>query len=142
MHVQANVNNKLTIYSNQIAIGLTTLPARLFERMPGHPNPGAQTRAWESLTGCLFENSWESLRVYGDGSYRQGDVIGCGVDFIKRTMFYTRNVKQYGTAFEGVMGRLYPVVGFLGKKLLRANFGSDTVRRPFVWEKANEAGGF
>ncbi|KAG9506528.1 hypothetical protein J7337_000060 [Fusarium musae] len=43
-------------------------------------------------------------------SFGQGDVIGCGVNFDKKTAFYTRNGEIIGQAFVDVRGKLYPAV--------------------------------
>lgn len=112
-------------------IGLTTLPAKLEKQFPGHPNPGARTWAWHGDDGCLFDNGYNP-RAYGGGPYEVGSVIGCGVDFVDKTIFYTKNGEKLPTAFEGVGGRLFPVVGMLGKIVLKANFGTDKTK-PFKW---------
>src|SRR5947208_11214628 len=101
--------------------------------MPGHFNPGARTWAWHGDDGWLFDNSFNGREKYGGGPYGPGDVIGCGVDFKEGTMFYTRNGQRNATAFDGVGGRLHPVLGVAQKVVMRANFGEDLVRAPFLW---------
>ncbi|KAG5751786.1 hypothetical protein H9Q70_005580 [Fusarium xylarioides] len=43
-------------------------------------------------------------------TFGQGDVIGCGVNFDKKTAFYTRNGEIIGQAFFDIRGKLYPAM--------------------------------
>ncbi|KAL9621124.1 MAG: hypothetical protein Q9160_004375 [Pyrenula sp. 1 TL-2023] len=121
------------------SVGLTTLPAKL-KQFPGYNNPGARTWAWHGDDGSTGANSYNP-KQYGGGPYEVGSVIGCGIDFVEKTIFYTKNGEKLPTIFEDVTGRLFPVVGIMGKVVLRANFGTDKAR-PFKWEAASLAGGW
>lgn len=121
------------------SVGLTTLPAKL-KQFPGYNNPGARTWAWHGDDGSTGANSYNP-KQYGGGPYEVGSVIGCGVDFVEKTIFYTKNGEKLPTIFEDVAGRLFPVVGIMGKVVLRANFGTDKAK-PFKWEAASLAGGW
>jgi hypothetical protein len=61
--------------------------------------------------------------------YGFGDTIGFGVDFRKKTMFFTKNGERLiDAAFENVAGRLYPCLGMFERGKVRVNFGPD-----FMW---------
>ena len=55
------------------------------------------------------------------------DIIGCGFDFTRRTIFYTRNGEMLGVAFTDVEDDvLYPIIGFHGtsaNQKVSINFG-------------------
>ncbi|KAJ2784671.1 hypothetical protein H4R18_000962 [Coemansia javaensis] len=65
--------------------------------------------------------------------YSTGDTVGCGFDFARRRVFFTRNGVFLGYAFDAIDADkdLYPCVGMrtLGEHVT-ANFG----RRPFVFD--------
>lgn len=65
--------------------------------------------------------------------YRVGDTVGCGVDLITRTIWYTRNGTKLESGFENVQGRLFPVLGLSDDVCLETNFTG-----PFKWK--GEAG--
>ncbi|KAF2429352.1 hypothetical protein EJ08DRAFT_650554 [Tothia fuscella] len=63
-----------------------------------------------------------------------GDIVGCGVDFEKEIIFFTKNGKRLmNQAFTGVMGRLFPTVSSNVKIAVSTNFG----RAGFKWEPGN-----
>ena len=83
-----------------LAIGLSTSPAKLKDRMPGHPNPGGRTWGYHGDDANLFDNRDFPERAYEAGTYGPGDVVGCGLDFEKGTIFYTLNQKKYGNSLD------------------------------------------
>ncbi|CAM9656017.1 unnamed protein product, partial [Choristocarpus tenellus] len=77
-------------------------------------------------------------RKFGPGStegtwdkWQDGDVIGCGFDCQRSTIWYTRNGMLLGDGFTGVTEtKLVPVVGFHSNgESVRVNFGLA----PFVY---------
>jgi hypothetical protein len=60
-------------------------------------------------------------------TWEDGDVIGCGIDFPRRTIFYTRNGTLLGDGFCNILDdNLMPVVSFHSPNVLqkvRINFG-------------------
>ncbi|XP_055343672.1 ran-binding protein 9-like isoform X2 [Paramacrobiotus metropolitanus] len=68
---------------------------------------------WSSGTG----------RSYGP-TFTTNDVIGCGVDLVNNSCFYTKNGLMLGVAFENLPSNLYPCVGLqsVGENV-ETNFG-------------------
>ncbi|KAK7534057.1 uncharacterized protein J3D65DRAFT_605080 [Phyllosticta citribraziliensis] len=62
----------------------------------------------------------------GQEGFGHGDVVGAGIDFCERTVFFTKNGKRLEGEFHGdqVKGRLFPVIGMNGFKV-RVNFGAE-----------------
>jgi hypothetical protein len=92
--------------------------------------------------------------------YEEGDTVGCGVDFVRRVIFFTKNGVLLGKRISHFAGhtpqymhsrfaktsrtgdaveepphcRLFPAVMILGRMVrLRANFGTDP-DKPFMYD--------
>jgi hypothetical protein len=89
---------------------------------------------------------WDSYGYHGDDGNRfwkgdgirygpffnRGDIIGCGINYLNQTIFYTKNGVHLGTAFNRVIvGELYPIIGMrsLNERIL-VNFGN----KPFLFD--------
>jgi len=72
--------------------------------------------------------------MYGP-TFTTGDVIGCGLNLIEGSCFYTKNGHNLGTAFTGMPSQLYPVIGLQTPgEIIQANFGQE----PFVFDIEGE----
>ncbi|XP_076322472.1 ran-binding protein 9-like isoform X2 [Tachypleus tridentatus] len=64
-------------------------------------------------------------------TFTTGDVIGCGINLIDNTCFYTKNGVHLGMAFTDLPLELYPTVGLQTPgEIVDANFG----QYPFVYD--------
>ncbi|XP_053305700.1 ran-binding protein 10 isoform X2 [Spea bombifrons] len=64
-------------------------------------------------------------------TFTTGDVIGCCVNLINNTCFYTKNGHSLGIAFTDLPSNLYPTVGLQTPgEIVDANFG----QHPFVFD--------
>jgi len=73
-------------------------------------------------------------QVYGP-TFTTGDVIGCGLNLIEGSCFYTKNGHNLGTAFTDMPAQLYPTVGLQTPgEIIDANFGQE----PFVFDIEGE----
>ncbi|XP_014239826.1 ran-binding protein 9 [Cimex lectularius] len=64
-------------------------------------------------------------------TFTTGDIIGCGVNLIDNTCFYTKNGHNLGIAFTDLPNNLYPTVGLQTPgEVVDANFGQI----PFVFD--------
>ncbi|KAJ2838848.1 hypothetical protein J3B01_001107 [Coemansia erecta] len=97
-------------------------------RLPGW-DPGSW--GYHGDDGHVFGGAGSGTR-YGP-RYSTGDTVGCGIDFMKRRIFFTRNGVFLGHVFDviDITKDLFPCVGMRtpGEHLV-ANFG----RKPFVFD--------
>ncbi|RIB10537.1 concanavalin A-like lectin/glucanase domain-containing protein [Gigaspora rosea] len=90
-----------------------------------------------NLTPGWHDGSWSYYGVNGyfyccskNGSpygplFYTGDTIGCCLNFINNTVFYTRNGINLGIAFRNLKGTLYPCVGLYRQgHAIEVNFGN------------------
>ncbi|XP_028391948.1 uncharacterized protein LOC114516621 [Dendronephthya gigantea] len=112
-----------------MGIGLSAFGVSL-NRLPG----------WEKMSYGYHGDDGNSFSSSGTGkpygpTFTTGDVIGCGVNMIDNTAFYTKNGIKLGTAFTDLPAKLYPSVGLQTPgEIVDANFGQS----PFVYDIAEE----
>jgi hypothetical protein len=75
----------------QISIGFST-PKVTARRMPGWE---PDSYGYAADDGCLLLGNSNSPKKYGP-SYGNGDVIGCGINFNKNHIFFTKNGNHLG----------------------------------------------
>ncbi|KNE55716.1 hypothetical protein AMAG_01595 [Allomyces macrogynus ATCC 38327] len=119
-----------------IAIGLTTTP------YPSYRLPGWHTWSlgYHSDDGRLFACDSEHGQSYGM-PFRAGDVVGVGIDTMRRAVFFTRNgarlpeVPPETRPIPAPELAVHPAVGADGPCILEYNFGMTA---PFRWAEAND----
>ncbi|KAI9694998.1 MAG: hypothetical protein M1822_000615 [Bathelium mastoideum] len=118
-----------------VAIGLSRKrnAAKLFKWFPGWRTAGPLSWGYHADDGAVACSAHRDLEWPRDDEkkYRYGDIVGCGFDLDRRSVFFTRNgVRFMNTAFSNASGCLYPVVGLRKSVTLKTNFGASE----FKWK--------
>ncbi|XP_001659381.2 ran-binding protein 9 [Aedes aegypti] len=104
-----------------MGIGLTAHPHFKMNRLPGWDK---QSYGYHGDDGNSFCSSGNG-QPYGP-TFTTGDIIGCGVNLVDNTCFYTKNGHHLGIAFKDLPPRLYPTVGLQTPgEVVDANFGQE-----------------
>ena len=108
-----------------IAVGFADFHFRL-SRQPGwEPN----SYGYHADDGNKFHNSGKG-EDYGP-SFVQGDTVGAGIHLENREIFFTKNGKKLGVAFQNVKATLYPTIGLHSQnEHVEVNFGA----KPFQFD--------
>lgn len=124
----------------RLVIGLTTLPAVL--------NAACLTRDWiveDKEYSFKRSYGWSPIQnvrhAFGEGylpgprniKREKGDVIGCGVDFVRKIVFFTNNGRRFEEEYDFIdikSAVYYPAVSIEGRYIAKANFGN----RSFRWK--------
>ncbi|CAO1318165.1 unnamed protein product [Diamesa hyperborea] len=108
-----------------MGIGLTAQNFKM-NRLPGWDK---QSYGYHGDDGNSFCSSGNG-QAYGP-TFTTGDVIGCGVNLVDNTVFYTKNGHHLGIAFRDLPTKLYPTVGLQTPgEIVDANFG----QKPFEFD--------
>lgn len=111
-----------------MGIGLTASSASNFKmnRLPGWDK---QSYGYHGDDGNSFCSSGNG-QSYGP-TFTTNDIIGCGVNLVDNTCFYTKNGHHLGIAFRDLPPKLYPTVGLQTPgEIVDANFG----QKPFMFD--------
>uniref|UniRef100_A0A671L5V1 Ran-binding protein 9-like n=1 Tax=Sinocyclocheilus anshuiensis TaxID=1608454 RepID=A0A671L5V1_9TELE len=112
-------------YVKYMGIGLSAQGVNM-NRLPG----------WDKHSYGYHGDDGHSFCSSGTGqpygpTFTTGDVIGCCVNLINNTCFYTKNGHSLGIAFTDLPPNLYPTVGLQTPgEVVDANFG----QHPFVFD--------
>ncbi|UYV62173.1 RANBP10 [Cordylochernes scorpioides] len=108
-----------------MGVGLSAQGVNM-NRLPGWDK---QSYGYHGDDGHSFCSSGTG-QPYGP-TFTTGDVIGCAVNLINNTCFYTKNGHDLGIAFTDLPPNLYPTVGLQTPgEVVDANFGQS----PFVFD--------
>jgi len=101
-----------------MGIGLSTSQVNL-NRLPGWDKG---SYGYHGDDGHSFCSSGSGI-VYGP-TFTTGDYVGCCVNFLENSCFYTRNGYNLGTSFRDIPNEIYPTVGLqTPNESMEANFG-------------------
>uniref|UniRef100_W8B2G5 Ran-binding proteins 9/10 n=1 Tax=Ceratitis capitata TaxID=7213 RepID=W8B2G5_CERCA len=112
-----------------MGIGLTAQQFRM-NRLPGWDK---QSYGYHGDDGNSYASS-NNGQSYGP-TFTTGDIIGCCVNFVDNSCFYTKNGIDLGIAFRDLPSKLYPTVGLQtpGEEI-DANFGQE----PFKFDQIED----
>lgn len=103
-----------------MGIGLTSSSFKM-NRLPGWDK---QSYGYHGDDGHSFSSSGNG-QPYGP-TFTTSDIIGCGVNLVDNTCFYTKNGHHLGIAFRDLPSQLYPTVGLQTPgEIVDANFGQE-----------------
>jgi len=95
---------------------------------------------WDKNSYGYHGDDGHSFRSSGTGqqygpTFTTGDVIGCGINLVDGSCFYTKNGHHLGIAFKDLPSQLYPTVGLQTPgEVIDANFGQE----PFKFDVEGE----
>jgi len=115
-----------SVNNDCVAVGVAMESFHVHSRMPGWDR---QSFGYHGDDGGIFHSSGGMLKPYGP-KFGPGDTIGCGIDYISKSIFYTLNGEFLGNAFGNIdknilQTDLYPVVGLDSNSPIHLNFGTD-----------------
>lgn len=98
--------------------------------------PGYESGSYAYHSDNYFYPGVNQGHTYGSG-VSVNDTLGCGLDFVNHTLFFTKNGEHLGIALSEIdtTKSYYPVVGIQGAGEIReTNFGQT----PFVFDFKSE----
>jgi hypothetical protein len=113
-----------------IAIGLATDTFDCQSALPGHNF----SFAYHSDDGGIYHGTGRQQKHASP--FGPGDIVGCGVDYVTGSIFFTRNAKFLGCGWQGLgvdflsQTDLYPVVGIDSEDSVSMNYG----HKPFEFD--------
>ncbi|KAI1706344.1 SPRY domain-containing protein [Ditylenchus destructor] len=121
------INGGTNDYDNYMGIGLSEKTVNL-NRLPGWD---PTSYGYHGDDGNFFSSSGRGVE-YGP-TFTTDDIVGCGVNFVTREIFFTKNGRHLGFAARNIQtsADLYPTVGMqtVGE-MIDANFG----QKPFLYD--------
>ncbi|KAI0809881.1 ankyrin repeat-containing domain protein [Xylaria sp. FL0064] len=112
-----------------MAVGFCTLDGDAIEYPGWYATnaPSAASWGYHSDDGSLRHsaNSDADAEMNDNWRYGAGDTVGCGVDYSKQEIWFTRNGRKIEYSFSNVQGRLFPVLGLIDAVELDTRFAGE-----------------
>lgn len=114
------------------AIGFADEHFKLSCAILGYGASAGRSYGYWGMSGRKYDGRTTQGEAYGEKFGDAGDVIGAGIDLESRRMFFTKNGRMQGWAFQNVPSKveLYPTVTFwhYDKQKVKVNFGQQAFR--------------
>jgi hypothetical protein len=127
----SNNNGVRSTISDCVAVGIGTESFPLQHRMPGWDH---NSYGYHGDDGGIFHGNGSMIQQY-NRTFGVDDTIGCGIDYIQNSIFFTLNGVFLGYAFPLLSQHrdvdLYPIIGMDTSYPICCNFGTDA---PFVFD--------
>ncbi|PIK50176.1 putative ran-binding protein 9 [Apostichopus japonicus] len=109
-------------FVSYMAIGLSTDEfATNLNRLPGSDK---HSYGYNADSGNICNSTGNHNGIPYGPSYTTGDVVGCGINLVDNSCFYTKNGVHLGDAFKDLPSNLYPTVGLQTPgESIETNFG-------------------
>ena len=102
-----------------VAVGLSSSRFLYNHRLPGWDS---ESYGYHGDDGNIFHGHGRQFGAYGP-TFGFGDIVGCGINYRTKSIFFTLNGEFLGDAFKSVVGDLYPTVGIDSSCDVIFNFG-------------------
>ena len=120
--------------NGMIAVGFSARQGlQIDDKMPGLYGDGCISYGYHGNDGKTYGPNSIDLASPPWPTWSSGDIVGCGIDYASRSIFYTLNGVKLGNAFDKIAESacLYPIVGFALSsedlpKLVSINFDVST----------------
>ena len=119
-----------------IALGISTKNFNPKTKMPGWDNI---SYAYHSDDGGIYHNKGTMISKYGPTFGKEGDVIGCGINYKNCGVFFTLNGRFLGYAWKNLgLDCWYPTIGIDVDCPIYVNFGNDCKSFDFDFDRIDK----
>lgn len=114
------INDEFTdnLLPEVIAIGLSSSNFSADYRLPGWD---FESYGYHGDDGMIYHGHGRQIAEFGP-KFGIGDIVGCGIRYDSRSVFFTLNGKYLGDAFTISAGEWYPTVGIDSRANITFNF--------------------